>query len=102
MSDELEARTIGELSRQFSRFQDDIREDLKEIRRAADQAVRRDVYDAEQRLLLARIVAIEADRDKQQARADRAIQLAVGGLALPIIVAVIAAIVAWALSRGGA
>lgn len=109
MSDDLEARSLGELVRSFERFQRQVADDLAAIRRAADTAIRRDVYLAEKALLnaqmealrgdlLARIEAIEEDRKEDRARSDRAIQLGVGGLAFPIITVIVAAILALVLN----
>lgn len=105
MADELEARTLGELVRSFEKFQKDIGEDLAAIRAAAENSIRRDVYAAEKALIMAQLEALRKDlsarmdgidkeRTEDRARSDRAIQLGVGGLAFPIIVVVIAAILA--------
>ena len=109
MADDLEARTLGELVRSFERFQRDVADDLSAIRSAAETAIRRDVYLAEKALLVSqienvrkdmvgRIDAIEKDREEDRARSDRAIQLGVGGLAFPIIVVIVAAVLALVLN----
>lgn len=88
---ELEPRSLGELVRQFLRFQEEIRDDLGEIKVAMRDAVQKDVYEAEKALLNERISNLENLRKEDRARADRATQLALGGLVFPIVTMVIAA-----------
>ena len=93
--------STGELSRRFTRLENDTRDSLRDIRESVRGSVRKDVYHAEQALILARIKAIEDDRDEDRERTNRAIQLGVGGLVFPIIVGVVVGVLLLLFSKGG-
>lgn len=81
--------TIGEVNRNVMALADTLQGFMRDVRR---DTLRADVYEAQKAALELRVAQLEADARGAEARADANRRLAVSGLVLPLLVAVLAAV----------
>lgn len=90
--------TLGELGRRLDDRITDVRDDIKALGRRIDGKVAQDVYQVQHEAVVARLTALETLRTQDAARAANTRRWLIGAVIVPLV----AVLLAYVLTRGGA
>jgi len=90
--------TLGEIGRRLDDRITDVRDDIAQLGRRIDGKVAQDVYQVQYDALVGRVTALEKLREQDAARVAATRRWLIGAVIVPIV----AVLLAYVLSRGGA